>query len=126
MRYDRELMATTLKAMSRVLEIRQKRQNQFIKNRYVCVELMWECSITLTNYTSFVLALMHLRLLMFMLTYHTPHPTSIQVNLGKEREENAREIAKNIDLVMAPSAPERKVEMQRVDQVIGKRMEIDQ
>lgn len=32
-RYDRELMSTTIKAMKRVLEIRQKRANQFIKNR---------------------------------------------------------------------------------------------
>ncbi len=32
-RYDRELMATTLKAMHRVLNVRQKRQNQFIKDR---------------------------------------------------------------------------------------------
>ena len=34
-RYNRELMATTVKAMKRVLEIRQKRQNQFIINRYI-------------------------------------------------------------------------------------------
>jgi large subunit ribosomal protein L24e len=32
-RYDRDLVSTTLKAMQRIHEIRQKRQNQFIKNR---------------------------------------------------------------------------------------------
>lgn len=32
-RYDRNLMATTLKTMKRVLEIRNKRGNQFIRNR---------------------------------------------------------------------------------------------
>jgi large subunit ribosomal protein L24e len=34
-RYDRELVATTLKAMERVSEIRQKRERAFWKNRYV-------------------------------------------------------------------------------------------
>ena len=32
-RYDREKLSSTVKAMRRVLEIRQKRQNQFIKCR---------------------------------------------------------------------------------------------
>ena len=32
-RYDRELVATTLKAMERVQEIRQKREKAFWKNR---------------------------------------------------------------------------------------------
>ena len=32
-RYDREKITSTLRAMKRVLEIRQRRQNQFIKNR---------------------------------------------------------------------------------------------
>ena len=32
-RYDREKLSSTVKAMRRVLEIRQKRQNQFIKSR---------------------------------------------------------------------------------------------
>lgn len=35
MRYDRELVATTLKAMERVAEIRQKREKAFWKNRWV-------------------------------------------------------------------------------------------
>jgi hypothetical protein len=34
-RYDRELVATTLKAMERVQEIKTKRENAFWKNRYV-------------------------------------------------------------------------------------------
>ena len=32
-RYDRDLMQTTLKAMDRVLSVRQKRQNAFITKR---------------------------------------------------------------------------------------------
>lgn len=34
-RYDRELVATTLKAMERIQEIKFKRENAFWKNRYV-------------------------------------------------------------------------------------------
>ena len=33
-RYDRELVATTLKAMDRIQEIRQKRERAFWRNRY--------------------------------------------------------------------------------------------
>lgn len=44
-RYDRELVATTLKAMERVSEIRQKRERAFWKNRYVvainALVLLW-------------------------------------------------------------------------------------
>lgn len=36
-RYDRELVATTLKAMDRVAEIRAKREKAFWKNRWVIV-----------------------------------------------------------------------------------------
>lgn len=50
-RYDRELVATTLKAMERVSEIRQKREKAFWKNRYVVVPvavmsavcIRWRC-----------------------------------------------------------------------------------
>ncbi len=38
-RYDRELVVTTLKAMERVQEIRQKRERAFWKNRYVFSEI---------------------------------------------------------------------------------------
>ncbi|KZO90850.1 hypothetical protein CALVIDRAFT_478029 [Calocera viscosa TUFC12733] len=38
-RYDRELMATTIKAMRRVGEIRQRRERAFFKNR--CVLCLW-------------------------------------------------------------------------------------
>jgi hypothetical protein len=38
-RYDRELVATTLKVMERVQEIRQKRERAFWKNRYVSLPL---------------------------------------------------------------------------------------
>ena len=34
MRYDRELMQTTLTAMKRVKEIRERREKQFYLNRY--------------------------------------------------------------------------------------------
>lgn len=81
-RYDRELMATTLKAMNRVLQIRQKRQNQFIKNRLVKDRV-------------------------------------------KEKEEQLREVHKNIDLLMAPAAPQRKVEMERLELLAPKKMEVD-
>ena len=33
-RYDRELMATTVKAMNRISEIKAKRERAFYKNRY--------------------------------------------------------------------------------------------
>lgn len=36
MKYDRDLWGNTLMAMKRVQEIRQKREQQFIKNRCVC------------------------------------------------------------------------------------------
>lgn len=35
MRYDRELVATTIKAMKRVAEIKQRREHAFWKNRCV-------------------------------------------------------------------------------------------
>lgn len=43
-RYDRDLLQTTMKAMKRVAEIKAKRELQFYKNRY-CVFL----SIALLN-----------------------------------------------------------------------------
>ena len=39
MRYDRELVATTIKAMDRIAEIRAKREKAFWKNRQVLVSL---------------------------------------------------------------------------------------
>jgi large subunit ribosomal protein L24e len=38
-RYDRELVATTIKAMDRIAEIRAKREKAFWKNRQVLVSL---------------------------------------------------------------------------------------
>ena len=46
-RYERELVQQTVKAMKRVEEIKQRRQNQFVKNRYirtyVCADLHNMC-----------------------------------------------------------------------------------
>ena len=50
---------------------------------------------------------------------------SLHKSVAKETEENAREVEKNLDLVMAPLAPERQAEMQRAENVTAKRMEVD-
>ena len=75
-------MATTIAAMNRVLEIRQKRQKQFIKNR-----------------------LLH----------------------GKQHEkvQALQEITRNIELVAAPQAVERRAEIQRLVKSQEKKMELN-
>lgn len=45
-RYDRELVATTLKAMDRIAEIRAKREKAFWKNRYVFKNLTIDVALT--------------------------------------------------------------------------------
>lgn len=82
-RYDRELMSTTVKAMKRVLEIRQKRANQFIKNR-------------------------------------------LTANKAAEKERDIVQIQKNIDLVLAPTAPQRKVIMEKVEAQTQRKMDVDE
>jgi large subunit ribosomal protein L24e len=70
-RYDRELMASTVKAVSRVLEIRRQRQQQFIKNRLKSDQ---------TEITKLAVA----------------------------------EVEKGVDLVMAPTSAQRKVQLEKV------------
>lgn len=77
-RYDRELVATTLKAMERVAEIRQKREKAFWKNRYV-----YYCTWSFISLTTFC---------------------SMSGNAAKNIRDNALEIERHIELVQPRSS----------------------
>lgn len=79
-RYDRELVATTLKAMERVAEIRQKREKAFWKNRYV---YYCTCSFIFYILTTFC---------------------SMSGNTAKNIRDNALEIERHIELVQPRSS----------------------
>lgn len=82
-KYDRELMGNTIKAMKRVMEIRHRRQKKFIEERL------------------------------------TP-------DMEKVKAQQVEMIHKGIDLIMAPSAPERQATMNKIEAMMPKQMEVEE
>ena len=124
MKYDRELYMTTLKAIKKVQDVKEKRESQFYKNRYPCVSVPTRLAAThFSTLPSMIGAPQHV---FFWARskiggdelWGGGDVCRMSAVKAKRKEEKLKDLKQNIDLIRpAPVKAKEEVKVQQADKM---------